>query len=961
MEKQLQRERHMDGQGELRDELSRKLSALISNESCSVINMGAESMGIRKYIERELAYFSVDFESRSTETIVCDFHQHQFSREHADTIIVCGCLEYVQDTKWFLQEIGSHTNLELILSYPLLEDQPDIASRRATGWVNDLSYHDLLHLVQSNGLILVSQESCIADVTKPKQHIFKFRKAKPELLPDYLLCSGCGSCSSVCPAAALEMRPDTDGFLKPAYFSGNCTQCNQCILVCPSLNYKNQNTLVPDCFAARAELKMRAPSSSGGVFPILAEEVLQRGGRVFGAAWNEDFTVSHQGVDCIEQLDTLKKSKYLQSEPRDTFREVKALLAAGTPVLYSGCPCQIAGLKSMLMGRAESELLVTVDLLCSHVLSHKAFKRYLDENYGISNVRRFTFRDKRDGWNPTLQRIELKSGEVIYNDWSTDALQKGFHECLWMNDTCENCFWSTLPRTGDITLGDFWGIERFNPALNDQNGTSAVLLNTQKGKRLFDKIAAKLSIESVPLQFLLDGQLSGRRAKHKNHQMFQDLSKTKTFNDAARYALEPHYDIGLVALWSSDNYGTCLTYFALYHVLKDLGYTLALFERSLDAPYAPPIEKMQQGKVGLFQHAPYQPYELIAPTQSRAEMRAQAEKCDTILVGSDQLFRNSLYNALGQIVSLDWVPSYKKKIAYAASWGKDEILGTSSEKQRMKYYLDQFDAFSVRERGAVKLLKDEWSMEVQQVLDPVFLCGLELYRQLIDGFDHDLKEANYLFSYILDPDFDKEQLILAAGKALNLDATVVTDAFYASSAYDSSVSFHHVSTAPEERWLAYFCNSDFIITDSFHGVCIALLFHKNFIALCNSGRGASRFQSLLGILGLNDRLVYDPADVKHLSLLLQPIDYNAVDAILNEHKARSMKWLIDALSAKKDGGVTELDILRESIDSIRIRQNSIEQFFVALEHRICLIEQFSRDLEQRTSAVEMSLQKKKLR
>lgn len=959
MEKQLQREKHMDRLGELCDELSRKLSALISNESCSVMNLGTESMGIRKYLRKDITFISGALNPDEYETSVYGFHRHHFLKEPVDTMIVCGCLEYVQDTKWFLQEIGTHTNLELILSYPLLEDQPDIASRRATGWVSDLSYQDLLHLVQSNGLILISQEKFIPSFVKPKQHIFKFRKATPELLPDYLLCSGCGSCASVCPEAALEMRPDADGFLKPVHFPGNCTRCNQCVLVCPSLNYKVYNTVAPACLAARAELKMRAPSSSGGVFPILAEEFLQSGGRVFGAAWNEDFTVSHRSVDSVAQLDALKKSKYLQSEPRDTFREVKELLAAGTPVLYSGCPCQIAGLKSMLMGRAESGLLVTVDLICSHVLPYKAFKRYLDENYGIQNVRRFTFRDRRDGWNPTLQRIELKSGEVIYNDWSTDALQRGFHECLWMNDTCENCFWSTLPRTGDITLGDFWGIERFNPALNDLNGTSAVLLNTQKGKRLFDKIAAKLSTESVPLQLLLDGQLSGHRAKHQNHQMFQDLSNTKTFNDAARYALAPHYDIGLIALWSSDNYGTCLTYFALYHVLKDLGYTLALFERSMDAPYAPPIEKILQGKVGLFQHAPYQPYELIAPTPSHAEMRAQAEKCDTILVGSDQLFRNSLYNALGKIVSLDWVPSHKKKIAYAASWGKDEMLGTSSEKHRMNYYLDQFDAFSVRERGAVKLLKDEWSMEVQQVLDPVFLCGLEHYRHLIDGFDHDLKEANYLFSYILDPDYDKEQLIQAASKALNLDATVVTDAFYSSSAYENSASFQHVSKAPEERWLAYFYNSDFIITDSFHGVCVALLFHKDFIAICNSGRGASRFESLLGLLGLNDRLVYDLTNLSLSDAMLQPIEYKAVDAILNEHKARSMKWLMEALSTKKDGRVTDMDVVKESIDAIQIRLGSLEKFFVELEHRVCLIEQFARDLESRTSAVETSLKKKK--
>lgn len=348
-----------------------------------------------------------------------------------------------------------------------------------------------------------------------------------------------------------------------------------------------------------------------------------------------------------------------------------------------------------------------------------------------------------------------------------------------------------------------------------------------------------------------------------------------------------------------------------YHVLKDLGYTLALFDRSLDTPYAPLREKIQSGKVGLFQRSPYETYELIAPSQSRAEMRAQAEKCDTILVGSDQLFRNSLYQTLGQVVSLDWVPSYKKKIAYAASWRNDEMLGTTSEKQHMKYYLDRFDAFSVREQGAVRLLKDECSIDVQQVLDPVFLCGLEHYHQLMVGFDQDLKKTNYLFSYILGPSYEKEQMIVAFRKALYLDATVVTDAFYASSAYEHNLNFHHVSQASEEKWLAYFCNSEFIITD---------------------------FNLTSGFL--------------------QPIDYNRVDVLLNGYKEQSMKWLQDALSTQKNSGVTDMDVVRENIDSSQIRLSNLEKFFGALEQRVCLIEQFARDLEQRTSAVESHLRKK---
>ena len=238
------------------------------------------------------------------------------------------------------------------------------------------------------------------------------------------------------------------------------------------------------------------------------------------------------------------------------------------------------------------------------------------------------------------------------------------------------------------------------------------------------------------------------------------------------------YDIGLVSLWTWENYGTCLTYFALYKVLKDMGKSVKLFERPLNSLVPPPrITDAVDTRVGLFEKSPYQPSELQVPLETRGKMRAVADECETMMVGSDQFFNNNLNNDFGRVFWFDWVPDGKRKIVYAASWGRNEVYGTELETKLMTYYLSRFDAFSVREKSTVEFIKGAYGRNATFVLDPVFLCPIEYYDILSKGYEDDLKDS-YIFSYTLEPTEEKAQVLRSISKKFSLPLHVISDPHY---------------------------------------------------------------------------------------------------------------------------------------------------------------------------------------
>lgn len=252
------------------------------------------------------------------------------------------------------------------------------------------------------------------------------------------------------------MKENREGFLEPVIDEDKCISCDRCKRVCPSVNCQYSNKQEPDIFAFSAEEKVLYDSSSGGMFTFLAEYILQAGGYVVGAAYDSQFLVNHVIINSIEELDKIRRSKYLQSSTGDTFQKTKALLDNGEYVLYSGCPCQIAGLLRFL-GK-DYDTLYTVDVLCHGIPSPKLFHEHLKNSFGgIDNIEEVAFRS-REGWS-TLFQVKLKNGDVKTSYNNKSVYMKSFLQDINLRASCFRCQYSKLPRQGDVTIGDLWAAE----------------------------------------------------------------------------------------------------------------------------------------------------------------------------------------------------------------------------------------------------------------------------------------------------------------------------------------------------------------------------------------------------------------------------------------------------------------------------------------------------------------------
>ena len=310
-------------------------------------------------------------------------------------------------------------------------------------------------------------------------------------------CCGCAACLNICPKDAIGMVEDEAGFIYPKVKTDRCVNCGMCKSVCV-FNEKNngENQEIKVYAGVINDREILKNSSSGGVFSALANAVFQKGGVVFGAAWEEDFSLSHIAAHSVEELKKLRGSKYVQSSIGKTFREAKNLLDAGKFVCYSGTPCQISGLKSYL-GK-DYENLLTIDIICHGVPSRKMLKDDLLYVSGKApgELREVKFRDKSYGWG-TKGSITVKNKKIKYNA-GTSPYYFYFLKGEVYRESCYNCRFPAEKRQGDITLGDYWGIRtELLKKLGDIDpdfGVSCVLVNSEKGEKWLGAAKSALSL-----------------------------------------------------------------------------------------------------------------------------------------------------------------------------------------------------------------------------------------------------------------------------------------------------------------------------------------------------------------------------------------------------------------------------------------------------------------------------------
>ena len=327
----------------------------------------------------------------------------------------------------------------------------------------------------------------------------------PNLFKNKIDCCGCGACENVCPKNAISMLEDEDGFLYPRIDDTACIRCKKCTKVCAFQNIDELHTPINAYAAISKNRKQASESASGGIFSAIAERIIKENGIVFGATFTKDYGVEHRYIDELDELLYLQGSKYVHSRIGDSYKKVKIFLEEGKPVLFSGTPCQVAGLYAYL-GK-EYENLFTIDIICHGVPSEKMFRsyiQYLEEKYnGILTF--FTFRDKKLGWGingrMTVKTQNKKEKNITL--WQSGSSYLFYFIKGWIyRENCYHCKYACKNRPGDITIGDFWGIERQHPdyigknGWDESNGISSVIVNTDKGKTLLNKCENVLELKN---------------------------------------------------------------------------------------------------------------------------------------------------------------------------------------------------------------------------------------------------------------------------------------------------------------------------------------------------------------------------------------------------------------------------------------------------------------------------------
>lgn len=338
-------------------------------------------------------------------------------------------------------------------------------------------------------------------------------------LKDNANCCGCEACAQICPKECISLNRDVEGFLYPKVNIENCIKCGLCENVCPVIHQDEKREPKAIYAAKNPDEKVRKESSSGGLFTMLAESVINRGGVVFGARWNEQWEVIHDYVETPDVIALFRGSKYVQSRIGDNYKKAKQFLQEGRQVLFTGTPCQVAGLRRFL--RKEYENLLLVDFICHGVPSPLVWKRYLQEiikKRRIGTIQSIDFRDKSEGWSNYCFNVKGSNSSFSEGN-SANIYMRGFVKDLYLRPSCHSCPTKKLKSGSDITIADFWGISAMHPEFDNNKGVNLVVVNTTKGVDVY-KILDLDCIISDKRAFKFNPSISHSSPKHKDREAF---------------------------------------------------------------------------------------------------------------------------------------------------------------------------------------------------------------------------------------------------------------------------------------------------------------------------------------------------------------------------------------------------------------------------------------------------------
>ncbi len=740
-----------------------------------------------------------------------------------------------------------------------------------------LNIKDYYEKIREMASFLYNNEN-LSDL-KASEYYEPFMEFVNETFSEYILktcirqgnCTGCSACYNICSVGAITMQENTEGFIEPAINKNKCTNCGLCTKTCPAMNPEYKNDKTPPCFGYMADDETRKQSSSGGVFLVLANQFIKEGGYVAGAVWTDDWRVKHIVSNRIEDIDKMKKSKYLQSEIGGCYKEIKKLLDNKEKVLFTGTPCQVAGLKSYL--RKDYQNLYSLDILCHGVPNAKVFHKYLKENYNFNEIKDIDFRDKeKNGWGVTL-KID-KGDSADYYRFEENPYTNLFLKNINLRECCGSCMFNKLPRQGDLTIADFWGIEK---KYNDGFGISLVLQNNnQQGKELIkylkkhSKLFMKRDLKKVCKRSI---NICGPIKPSKNREKFFETLDEISIEEANNRYVNDKCDYLIVNMWDSIyNYGACLTAWALQEIVQSFGFTTKLLDNG--------VRTQKDWYKNSFMENFSKKY--LDTTNVRKIIEGQKTPlCSNVkgaIAGSDQVFGVKTHGNKKKFM-LNFLDKNCRKIAISASFGRDknEYLAhkniTPEYREYAQMCFNSFDYLSCREFSGREIFKDVYNLDSDVIIDPIFLLEKDKYNKLIENSSR--IGENKIVIYVLDENEEYEKAYEYIKNKLNLPIEKIKR-----QSNDYSV----------EDYLRLIKECSLFITDSFHGACFAIIFHRPFFCVGNKERGFTRFETLIELFNVKNNIITSINDIYNVDLLYCP-DYSVINKTIDTLRKQNLETI----------------------------------------------------------------------
>ncbi len=359
------------------------------------------------------------------------------------------------------------------------------------------------------------------------------------------LCTGCSLCADVCPCNAIKTESDEYGFIRPTVDPALCIECGACAGSCPANSETSCDTLaVYAAYAKDGDIRRR--SSSGGIFRLLADKTLEAGGAVAAVGYDDGFRAVYKTAERPEELDELMGSKYTEARSDGIYEKVKRLLDEGRKVLFVGTPCRVAALNDYV---GNPDGLLTVDFICHGVPSAFLLERFLSERFdgGIMSI---SFRDKTHGWKEYSMRVDMKDHKPYIASYYKDPYLRVFFGNTALRESCYDCRFKGDRYAADITLCDFWGISSVAPSMNDDRGTSAVVIRTEKAFSAFDEIKELVTFKAVDPHVIANANPSLLKSTSKpegREEMMKLLKDGAEFSAIAEKFAKP-LPAGVIAL-----------------------------------------------------------------------------------------------------------------------------------------------------------------------------------------------------------------------------------------------------------------------------------------------------------------------------------------------------------------------------------------------------------------------------